>query len=427
MTLHEELLYYIWKHLYFRLLSLSTTDAEPLAILYPGIRNQNAGPDFLQAKIRIAETIWIGQVEMHINASDWEIHHHTRDPAFNNVILHVVWKADKEVYNQAGVKIPCLELINRVDPAMINQYNYLLQNEKWIPCAHFFHSVDELIVESWAHRLIAERFEMKTSAIKQALDQQRQDWEEVCFQKLARALGSSINGEAMEILAIVTPLHLLNKHKTRLIQLEALLFGQAGLLDDINETDYPNQLRKEYLFLKIKYQLQPMNPVQWKFLRLRPANFPTVRIAQLAKIIYHTDHLFSKFIASRSVKEIINALDITLGGYWANHYSFKSESRIQFKKLGKSTIQHIIINTIAPILFYYGTCQDDEDKKEKAIQYLQDLPAEKNQITQGWLDLGWVARHALHSQAQIQLKTQYCEPKKCLQCSIGHQILKSAK
>lgn len=425
MLLHEELLYYIWKHLYFKLHSLTTTDGEPLAVLHPGIRNQHAGPDFLQGKIRIGDTIWIGQIEMHVHASDWELHHHSVDPAFNNVILHVVWKADREVFNQAGVRIPCVELIDRVDPSMISQYHYLLNNEKWIPCAPLFHSVDELIVESWSHRLMAERFEHKTESIKQALDTHHQNWEEVCFQKLARALGSSVNGDAMESLAQWTPLHILNKHKSRLNQLEALLFGQAGLLEDEFEEEYPIELKKEYFFLKSKYQLQPMKPGQWKFLRLRPANFPTIRIAQLAQILHHTDHLFSKFIAARSVKELINALDVTLGGFWANHYSFKSESRFQFKKLGTSTIHHIIINTIAPLLFYYGTSLDDEGKKEQAVQYLQDLVPEKNQVTQGWSALGWQAKHALHSQAQIQLKSHYCEHKKCLHCSIGHQLLKS--
>lgn len=425
MQLHEELLYYVWKHLYFKLQSLCTTDGEPVTILNPGIRNPNSGPDFLQAKIRVAETIWVGQVEMHVRSSDWELHQHHLDPAYNNVVLHVVWNKDREIRNLAGVRLPCVELINRVDPAMIGQYNFLLHNEKWIPCANLFHQVEELIVESWSHRLMAERLEMKTAAIKQALDRQHQNWEEVCFQKLARALGSSVNGDAMETLASITPLNLLNKHKSSLNQLEALLFGQAGLLEDIPDEVYPLQLKNEYLFLKSKYQIQPMNPVQWKFLRLRPANFPTVRIAQLAKIIHLTDHLFSKFIASVSVQEIINALDVTLGGYWATHYSFKSAGRSQFKKLGKSTLHHIIINTIAPLLFYYGTSIDDENKKEQAIQYLQDLPAEKNQITQGWDLLGWTAKHGLHSQAQIQLKTQYCEVKKCLQCSIGHQLLKS--
>jgi len=425
MLLHEELLYYIWKHLYFKLQSLTTTANEPLSIVHPGIRNPNAGPDFLQAKIRIGETIWIGQVEMHVRSSDWDLHQHHKDPAYNNVILHVVWKADREIFNLAGAMLPCLELINRVDPGVINQYNFLLQNEKWIPCASLFHQVDELIIESWSHRLMAERIELKTAAIQQALDLQQQNWEEVCYQKLARALGSSVNGDAMETLAVYTPLNILNKHKSRLNQLEALLFGQAGLLEDIQDGDYPLQLKNEYLFLKSKYQLQPMNPVQWKFLRLRPANFPTIRIAQLAKIIHLTDHLFSKFIASASVKEIIHALDVTLGGYWATHYSFKSESRSQFKKLGNPTLHHIIINTIVPLLFYYGTSMDDENKKERAIQYLQDLPAENNQVTRGWSELGWAASHALHTQAQIQLKSQYCEQKRCLQCSIGHQLLKA--
>lgn len=425
MALHEELLYYIWKHLHFKLQSLSTTDGEDLSIIHPGVRNPNAGPDFLQAKVRIGDTFWAGQVEMHVRASDWELHRHSQDPAFNNVILHVVWQKDREVFNPAGVRLPCLELMSRVDPAMIQQYHYLLHNEKWIPCAQLFHTIDPLIVESWSHRLMAERLELKTAAVKQALDGQTQNWEDVCFQKLARALGTSVNGDAMETLAAWTPLNVLNKHKSQLNQLEALLFGQAGLLEDIPEEDYPKQLKNEYLFLKTKYQLQPMNPALWKFLRLRPANFPTLRIAQLAKILHTTDHLFSKFIAARSVKEIINALDVTLGGYWANHYSFKTESRPQFKKLGNSTIHHIIINTIAPLLFYYGTSQDDEIKKEQAVQYLQDLPAEKNEITRGWASLGWPARHALHSQAQIQLKTMYCGPKKCLHCSIGHQLLKS--
>lgn len=423
----EELLYYIWKHRCFDHSLLKTASGEPLQVLQPGIRNHHAGPDFLQSIIRIGQTTWAGNVEMHFNASEWTSHRHETDEAYNTVILHVVWSADAEVFNEAGLKIPCLELQSRVDRQMLKQYEDLMQNQKWVPCEGLFHTVNDFIKESWSHRLMAERLESKAVAVRQALDVQGQNWEEVCFQKLARALGTQVNGDAMELLASCTPLHLIGKHKDQLLHVEALLFGQSGLLEGPFEEDYPLRLQAEYSFFKNKYHLRPMNASHWKFLRLRPANFPTIRIAQLAKIIYTTDHLFSKLMAAQTIKEIINSLDVTLGGYWTDHYSFKSESRGgRFKKLGLSTIQYILINAVAPLLFCYGESQDDLQRKEKAMAYLQDLPAESNALISGWIKLGWNPKHALHSQALIQLKTQYCDEKKCLQCSIGHQILKFA-
>lgn len=423
----EELLYYIWKHRYFDHSELKTTSGESLQILQTGIRNQNAGPDFLQTIIKIGQTTWAGNAEMHMNASEWNTHRHETDEAYNTVILHVVWTADAEAFNQAGLKIPCLELHKRADRKMLNRYQELMQNEKWVPCAGLFLTVNDFIRESWSHRLMAERLETKAVTVRQALEVQNQNWEEVCFQKLARALGTHVNGDAMEVLASCMPLQLIQKHKDQLLQVEALLFGQSGLLEGQFEEDYPCRLQAEYSFLKNKYQLRPMNAAHWKFLRLRPANFPTIRIAQLAKIIFSCDHLFSKLMAARSVKEIIHTLDITLGGYWADHYSFKSESRGgRFKKLGRATIQYILINAVAPLLFCFGESQDDIQRKEKAIAYLQELPAESNSIVSGWIKLGWQPVNALHSQAQIQLKTKYCDEKKCLQCSIGHQIMKFA-
>lgn len=426
MDFNEELLYYIWRYSYFDFNQLTTTAGETIKVKETGFRNTNAGPDFIQSKIQLGSTLWVGNVEMHLLSSDWNTHRHQYDQAYNNVILHVVWEDDGPVYHTSGTILPCLELKHIVDAALIRQYQYLMHSDKWIPCQETLPQVSLLIKESWLHRLMAERLESRAISILDTLKTLNEDWESVCFQKLARALGNQVNSDAMEMLARITPLSILGKHQDQLFQMEALLFGQSGLLNEVNNTEdeYVSALREEYDFLQLKYNLHPMKASQWKFLRLRPANFPTLRIAQFARMIYQTHHLFSKFIAAANANEIIHALDIKVSQYWKDHYTFGALSTPKEKRLGKQSILHIIINTVSPLLFAYGVYVDDNTYKDKAVRHLTELPAEKNHITSGWAALGWKADQALHSQAMIQLKNNYCNEKRCLQCSIGHQIIK---
>ncbi len=400
-------------------------DGERLEIVNPGDRNYDSGPDFSQAKIKIGATLWAGQVEIHVKSSDWHVHKHHEDPAYSNVILHVVWSHDQDIQYPLGSIIPCIELKQRVEPAMLRQYEYLLQNERWVPCAELLPDVNDITKESWLMRLMAERLEEKSASILEALKMQQEDWQSVTYQKLARALGAPVNSDAMELLARCCPLVIIGKHRDQLVQIEALLYGQSGLLAEAEDQDeYVVKLKLEYQFLQKKYGLTPMNAAAWKFLRMRPASFPTIRIAQLARILFQSQALFSKFIAAHEVMEIIHLLDVTIAQYWKNHYTFGASSDSKTKKLGKQTIHTIIINTICPLLFAYGLYLDDESYKDKAIKLLTALPAEINTITKSWANLNWKAGDALQSQAMIQLKNQYCNQKKCLNCSIGHQILK---
>lgn len=429
MDLSEELLYYIWRYKHFDLSGFETVQGEPIQIIDTGTHNTNAGPDFFQAKVKIGATLWVGNVEMHVKSSDWLAHAHHTDPAYNNVILHVVWEDDGPVYHASGVLLPCLELKHSVDKNLIKRYESLMHNNQWVPCQDALAQVNDIIKESWLQRLMAERLESKAHLISDTLHHVEYDWESICYQKLARALGNQVNSDAMEMLARITPLSILGKHQDQLFQIEALLFGQSGLLDKPYDQvdDYMAALKEEYDFLQVKYQLKPMQYAQWRFLRLRPANFPTIRIAQLARMVYQTNHLFSKFIAAADIKEILHALDIKISQYWKDHFTFGVLSTPKNKKLGTQSIHHIIINTVCPLLFAYGLHHDHEGYKEKAIRHLSELPAETNHITAGWAQVGWKATHALQSQSMIQLKNNYCIAKRCLHCSIGHQILNLRK
>ncbi len=425
MQITEELLYFIWRYHYFDVQALTTIEDEPIEIQYSGDRNTDSGPDFSNAKIKIGKTLWAGSVEIHVKASDWVLHQHQKNKAYNNVILHVVWIKNQDIYHASGTIIPCLELSTRVNKTMLLQYEYLMQNVHWVPCGELLPRVSDIVRSSWLYRLMAERLEEKSKGILEALKLQQGDWQSVTYQKLARSLGAPVNGDAMEMLTRICPLHIIGKHQDQLIQIEALLYGQSGLLAASTlEDTYISKLKQEYQFLQKKYNLSPMKSSMWKFLRMRPAHFPTIRIAQLARILFQSHALFSKFLIAQNTKEIINLLDVTVTSYWKNHYSFGDESDTKDKKLGKQTIHTIIINTICPLLFAYGISMDDENYKDKALRLLSAVPAEVNTITKGWAVLGWKAEQAMQSQAMIQLKNQYCNPKKCLECSIGHQILK---
>lgn len=428
MQITEELIYFIWRYTYYDVQALATTANEPIEVVSNGQRNLDSGPDFSNAKIKIADTLWAGNVEIHVKASDWILHQHQRDAAYQNVILHVVWIRDQDILYPSGSTIPCLELKDRVNPAMLRQYQYLMQNQHWIPCEELLPGIPELIKESWLYRLMADRLEEKSTNILIDLKAQHEDWPSVVYNKLARALGAPVNGDVMETLARACPLHRIGKHRDQLIQIEAMLFGQSGLLAEVHDEDeYIAKLKQEYHFLQKKFELTPMKGSAWKFMRMRPAHFPTIRIAQLARILYQSESLFSKILAAHDVKEIINLLDVKATQYWKNHYTFGDPGPSKDKKLGIQSIYIIIINTICPLLFAYGIYTDDENYKDKALRLLGDVPAEINTITTSWANLGWKAEHAMHSQAMIQLKNQYCNQKKCLNCSIGHQILKSTR
>ena len=367
----EDFLHYLWRLKKFDLSDLQTTAGEQIVIHEVGIPNNNAGPDFLNAKIKIGDTLWAGNVEMHLKSSEWLTHQHQTDTAYNNVILHVVLEEDQAIKRHTGEIIPCLELAKRVPLKLSTIYKKLIHNEYWIPCQHQLHTVKEITRELWLDRLMVERLEQKTKAIATRFEANQQNWEETFYQMLARNFGLKVNSDPFELLAKSVSILTLAKHKNSLFQIEALLFGQAGLLDKDFEDEYPQKLQKEYEHLKRKYQLTPIPTTSWKFMRLRPANFPTVRLAQFAMLIFQSSHLFSKILAVQNVKEVENMFELSISNYWQTHYVFDKASTKRKKSLGKNTIHLFIINTIAPFLFYYGSQKGNEKYKDKALELLE--------------------------------------------------------
>jgi hypothetical protein len=418
----ERLLQYIWQFQYYNVAGLQTQDGEQVQIIYPGSYNTNQGPDFLDAKIKIGDTVWAGSIELHVQASQWHNHKHSSDDNYNNVILHVVWQNDKP-----GVtNLPTAELQPLVSTLLLTQYEALMTTGGFIPCEKILHNVPAITWVAWKERLLVERLLQKSNIIFDYLRQSNNHWEEAFWWLLAKNFGIKINSAAFEQMAQSIPVTVLAKHKNQIHQLEALLLGQAGLLNDNYEEDYPNLLKKEYQFLQTKYKLKPaVLPVH--FLRMRPANFPTVRLAQLAMLVYTSVHLFAKVKECITVEELQQLLQVTANDYWHYHYIFDEPVAFKKKTLGTQMIDNIIINTIVPTVFAYGQYHNDNSYKDKALRWLEKITAEKNVITKGFMALGVTNGNAFDSQALIQLKNNYCNKKHCLSCSVGNSLLKAKK
>lgn len=420
--MQEKLLQFIWQHSLYRPGALVTANGEPVTVTYPGRLNTNAGPDFLEARVRVGDTMLVGHVELHINSSDWQRHGHQNDPAYQNIILHVVYHND----NGNPDNVPVLELSPHIADSVIDKYAALSQSKMALPCAARLSSVRDITKESWLNRLLAERWEEKLASWKELLDESAGDWRNLLYWRMAANFGFKVNADPFLAMARSLPLNILAKHHDNPVQIEALLFGQAGMLEYDFEEQYPNELKKEYAYLRHKYRLQPIEEKLWKFLRMRPANFPTVRIAQFAALVSKSLHLFSQIVEAKTVKEIMPLIEVTASAYWDDHVRLDEKQEVSSpKKLGKDSILNIIINTIAPIQFLYAVRQGESQLQERALQLLESIPAEKNNITAVWQDHGWKAPDAGHSQALIQLYNNYCTHKRCLDCAIGHSILRS--
>lgn len=419
----EAFLHYIWKHQYFDKNKLKTTKGEPLTIFNPGFHNTDAGPDFKEAKIGIAGIEWRGQIEIHINASDWQKHKHQLDKAYNSTVLHVVLKEDSSVSRQDNTTIPTLELENRIFLTMIQQYERLLSTSDSIPCNALLHEIDDLTKISMLDKAVILRLERKSLRVRDFLRETNNDWEETTYQLLAENFGFKINAGAFLELAKSLPLNIIKKNADQLEQVEALLFGQAGFLGENKNDDYLIRLRKEYKFLQSKYDLKPLSLHQWKFLRLRPANFPTMRIAQLTSILCGTSSLFASFI-QESPKTIIEILRRDIPAYWQSHYQFGKATDQKLKGLGKSSAILICINTIVPLLIAYSKHIDDQKYIDKAIDLLQYLPAEKNKITSAMGVSGFVQQNAFDSQGVLELHNNFCTKNRCLECNIGAKLVR---
>ncbi|MEO1515992.1 MAG: DUF2851 family protein [Bacteroidota bacterium] len=423
----EALLHYIWRTRQFDLSQLKTTDGQGLQIQHFGSLNQQAGPDFFNARIYIDQILWAGNVEMHVKASDWDQHRHSKDRAYDNVILHVVYQEDMPIFDHNHQRIPCLELRGRIHSHLLHSYQRLQATKEWIPCANQLSQVSPLSRNLWLERLMVERLESKTVEMAHTLAASKDDWEGIFYRFLCRGFGMRTNVPLFDQLALSLPLPILQRHKHNLLQLEALLFGQAGFLRPQWRDEYPRKLQQEYRLLQSKYQLTPLSAVGWKFSRMRPAGFPTVRIAQLAALLFQSEDLFGKILASANAKEIEHLFEQKPSRYWQTHYRFDRLSVKKSKPMGRSAIQVIIINIIAPMLFLYGRRQADDGYTQQAMQLLESLPRESNGDIQRWKSLGVQADSAFQTQALLQLKRQYCDRHRCLECAIGHQILKDQK
>ena len=343
----EEFLHFLWKTKRFECTNLITTEGDPIQILNFGQYNQNSGPDFLNARVKISGTIWAGSVEIHIFSSDWIKHFHSSDDAYNNVILHVVLEEDKPIFQKNNCRIPCLELRKRIPSKVYKKYLQLKGKKTWIPCSKSIHRVPEINRKLWMSRVMVERLEQKIIHLESLLKEYNGDWESAFFSFLGRYFGGKVNTDTFEILTKSIPFKTILKERNRLLSIEAIFFGQSGLLDDAENATYVNKLKKEYAFLKQKHQLQSINKVMWQFSKLRPQNFPTIRIAQFARLYFQTTNLFSKSLVASSLEELENMLNVEVSDYWYTHYSFSRNSPKIRKRLGKNTIHMLIINAVS--------------------------------------------------------------------------------
>ena len=422
----ESFLHYLWQFQYFTKYDLRTTQDDEIVVFHPGFKNTHAGPDFYQSRIKIGKLEWIGSVEIHILSSSWQVHNHTVDEAYENVVLHVVWNDDQPVKRIDGSIIPTLVLKNRVDDALHFAYKKLVNSPAEIPCASSFGHVSQIIKVSMLDRVFTERLEAKSQIISQLHVHNHMDWEETMYQVLAKNFGFYVNADPFLQLAQNLPYKTILKHRGNLLQIEALLFGQAGFLEDVLEDEYSITLKREYDLLSRKYSLKSgrLNKAQWRFLRLRPSNFPTIRLAQFAKLLFLHQNLFSNLVEASADMKWKIFFKIQQSEYWQTHYQFQKETPEEIPALGQISIDNLVINTVVPVLVAYGKSTGDQMFVDRAITILQHLNCEVNNITRQWASLELKCTNAVDSQAMIELYNNFCLKRKCLECSIGASLIK---
>lgn len=422
--MNEEFLQFLWRYKYYKPGIFFTDRNQQMEVIHPGLPNSNSGPDFFNAKVKLDDVLWAGNVEIHLNASDWYNHKHHLDSLYDNVVLHVVLNNDKEIKNSAGRVIPCWEM--EIPENMMNEYQALRKHEGWIACENKIGSVSRFEMDAWIERMLIEKLEQKVSGIEMMLESCQNDWKQVFFVVLSRNFGFGLNGEPFEQLARQLPWQYIQKNADSPVKLEALMLGQAGFLEVLlHEDKYVQTLVREYRLLKHKYALQPMLAHLWKFLRMRPGNFPTVRLVQLAALISGNPFLFDKLLSCETLAEARKLLEVQPSEYWHNHYRPGIESPPKSKRIGKQTIDLIIINTVVPMLFAFGRLRGNSVLLQRALDWLSELPAEKNSVVDGWArpSIGIKAQSSAQSQGLVYLKRNYCDLRKCLSCRIGRGVL----
>ena len=428
--MREEFLYYIWEN---RLTDkdLKTKEGESVEVVTTGYRNTDSGPDFMEAKIQIGDKLWAGHVEIHVKSSDWNRHGHQNDKAYKNVILHVVYEDDLQVND-----IPTLELKGHFDESLFAQYQKLIASKNWIPCENSIAKVPVFTRLSWLDRMAVERLESKSGAVTKLLEANQFDWEDALYKLLMRYFGLKVNNEAFEYLANILPFKTLLKHADNLLQVEAMLMGCAGFLEDEFTEDYPLLLKREFAVMKAKFNLLTMPDERWKFMRMRPSNFPTIRLAQMAQLIHKNGCLFSKIKAAKDTTEAKALFDVATSEYWETHWRFETrlpnppaplkrgnQSSRKPKHLGETTADVLIINAVAPLLFCYGKLHKDDSYCETALQFLEDTEAEDNAVIRHFAQCGITAENAMQTQALLHLYSCFCKRKRCLECRIGNVLL----
>lgn len=421
--MQEDFLHYIWKHKKFDLKHLKSESGEIIHIVSVGKHNLNSGPDFFNAKLKIGDQLWAGNVEIHVKSSDWFLHNHEQDNAYDNVILHVVWEHDTEVFRRNNSVIPTLVLKSHLSNTLINNYLKLFNKQNtWINCEHDFANISDFTLNNWLERLYFERLERKATTIETLLKTSNNDWEAVLFKMLAKNFGLKVNGDAFLSVASSIDFSIIRKSQSSNETLEALLFGQAGLLNNPIELGYYKNLAETYTFLKQKFQIENRHVLPMKFFRLRPPNFPTIRLSQLARLYYEHHNLFSEVIATRTLNDFYKLFKVQTSSFWETHYTFEKTSKKTIKNTSKPFIDLLLINTILPIKFCYAKYKG-EAIDGAILELINQIKSEKNSTISAFDALKPVSRSAMHSQALIQLKTAYCDKNKCLQCAVGSSLM----
>jgi len=422
--MREQLLHYVWKNGFISPEKLKTTDNKPVRIISGGIHNHNAGPDFLEAKIIIGDILWVGNVEIHKYSSDWYAHHHEKDSSYDNVILHIVYEDDMPIYNSQNNQIPTLVLSKYLDKHLLKKYNQLYKSKSLLKCQNDLNKVDSFVILNWKNRLFFDRLEDKYEIVKRLLNNSKNDWNQVLYETLLKYFGGTVNKDSFELLAKFLPYVVFKNYLDNPIQLEALLFGVSGFLENENPDDYYRKLKEEFIFLKHKHNLDVLPNHIIKFHRLRPLSFPTIRLAQFAQLYHKIDFLFEKIIKIQKPKDAYKIFGIAANEYWCTHYNFNKKTKVKTKKVGKKFIDLIIINVIVPLKFAYQKHFDQYDEEE-IIDLITSIKPEENRIINTFKKLDLTAQNAMDTQAIIQLNQKYCTKDLCLQCDIGHFILKN--
>lgn len=426
----EEFLHYLWKYSLYDPEKLADGSGNKIYVIRPGEYNRDSGPDFFNARISVDGTIWAGNVEIHTRSSHFDNHGHQNDPAFDNVILHVVSENDRKVFNTKGEEILTAEI--SFDEALYERYLSLVNNPCLIACQDELKEIDPFLIRHWLNYLVIERLQSKSVSISRIFIETGNDWEETFYRLLTRYFGFRINTEPFEMLALALPFRLIRKHADNLFQIEALLFGAAGMLEeglfkDAISDEYYKNLIKEFRILSAKYSLKPVHGWLWKFSRLRPANFPTVRISQLAAMLSATGGLFSRVLEAKRIMQLQEVFEVTASPYWDDHFIFGRLSGNIQKNTGIQAVCLLLINAVIPVIFSYGKIRDSSDICERALSFLEELPSEMNTILTEWKEAGIDAESAFYSQSLIQLRNEYCKKRRCLECRLGSKLITQGK